>query len=139
MPKQTMWFRLALDRDLSVCEILVDGVPEIPPRSRAYHLSPMNVGSPICEGLCSYFLRLSEAHCLTPRRFFEKGMNHVILVSNGEARSGLVGPSDKGTWQINGSGLVAQKWVTALEFITLRQDLSALTFLPFRDGITIRE
>ncbi len=96
----------------------------------------MKVGSPVCESLTSYFLRLSEAHCVTPRRLFDNGLNLVLRKDDQNSR-GLVGPSDTfGTWQINGSGLVAEKWVKALEAITLRHGLSALTLLPFREAFS---
>jgi len=99
----------------------------------------MRVGSPFCESLTSYFLRLSEAHCVTPRRLFDNGLN-LALGKNDQNSRGLVGPSDTfGTWQINGNGLVAEKWVKALKTITLREDLSALTLLPFHEAFPKRD
>jgi hypothetical protein len=139
MPKKTLWSRLISQHELSVCEELDPQISTIPPRSPFYCLSPMKAGSPVCESLTSYFLRLSEAHRVTPRRLFEKGLN-LALGKNDQNSRGLVGPSDTfGTWQINGNGLVAEKWVKALETITLQQGLSALTFLPFHDAFSKRD
>jgi hypothetical protein len=139
MPKMTFWSPLISRHELSVCERLGLQIPTIPRRSPFYCLSPMKVGSPVCESLTSYFLRLAEAHCVTPRRLFEKGLNLALDKYDQNSR-GLVGPSATfGTWQINGNGLVAEKWVKALETITLRQDLSALTFLPFREAFSKRD
>jgi hypothetical protein len=136
MPKITLWSPLISQDELSVCERLDLQIPTIPRRSPFYCLSPMNVGSPACESLTSYFLRLAEAHSVTPRRLFEKGLNLALGKYDQNSR-GLVGPSSTfGTWQINGNGLVAEKWVKALEAITLRHGLSALTLLPFREAFS---
>jgi hypothetical protein len=139
MPKRTLWSRTISQPELSVCERLDLQIPTIPRRSPFYCLSPIKVGSPVCESLTSYFLRLAEAHCVTPRRLFEKGLN-LALGKYDQSSRGLVGPSDTfGTWQINGNGLVAEKWVKALEAITRQQGLRALTFLPFREAFPKRD
>lgn len=141
MAKNHIWSRVINDRNLSACEELVDHVPAIPTRSWAFHLAPINVGSPACESLSSYFLRLSEAHSVTPRRLFYNAPNHeIVWKGNGNSNRGLVGPnSSTGTSQINGNGLIAKKWVSAVESITLQRGLSVLTFLPFRDGISSKQ
>lgn len=40
----------------------------IPPRSRLFSLEPIGIGTPACEGLTSYIIRLSAAHSVSPRR-----------------------------------------------------------------------
>jgi hypothetical protein len=53
---------------------------------------------------------------------------------------GFVTPNCKeATSQVNNNGLAAQKWMTKLEALTLREDLQFLTFLPFRTVISKRE
>ncbi|MDX6577318.1 MAG: hypothetical protein QOE96_3271 [Blastocatellia bacterium] len=139
MPNKTLWSHLISHHELSVCERLDQLIPTIPRRSPFYCLSPMNVGSPACESVTSYFLRLAQAHCVTPRRLFDKALN-LALQKDVQNTRGLVGPSDTlGTWQINGNGLVAEKWVKALEAITLQQGLNALTLLPFRQAFSKRD
>src|ERR1044072_2525178 len=137
MPNKTIWTRLLSDRDVSVCEELDQILPSIPPRSSFYCLPPLKTGTSTCESLASYFLRLAEAHCVTPRVLFEKSLKKL---ENERFDRGLIGPnSSYGTWQINGNGLVAEKWVNVLEAVTLRQSLQALSFVPFRDAISKRD
>jgi AraC-like DNA-binding protein len=132
-----IWSNLARSGKVAPCESLLTQIPVLPRRSWAYHLAPMNVGTPSCESLTSYFLRLSQAHCVTPQTLFVRGMcdlNRPIHAC------GLVSPNSKAaTLQINGNGLVAEKWVAKLESITRRNDLRLLTFLPFQGAVSRRK
>jgi hypothetical protein len=137
MQKNNIWSNLSTQGNISECEPLITVMPPLPPRSWAYNLPPMNVGMPSCESLASYFLRLSEAHCVTPRILFMQGM---IDPNESSDSFGLVSPTDSlGTSQINSNGLAARKWVAALESITRRTDLQFLTFLPFQGAVSKRE
>lgn len=133
----SMWSNIASRNNLAICEPLVTQVPNLPPRSWAYHLAPMNVGTSACESLTSYFIRLCESHSVTPRALFVRGlMGPNQSIDTG----GLVTPnSSAGTRQINSNGLVAEKWVAMLEAITRRNDLRFLTFLPFQECVSKRD
>jgi len=100
----------------------------------------MNIGTPICESLTSYVTRLSEAHCVTLRALFERKIKYEAVANKDGDNRGMVGPNSRlGTWQVNGNGVVAEKWARALEAITQRPDLQALTFLPLREGLSKRD
>jgi AcrR family transcriptional regulator len=93
--------------------------------SRLYHLEPIGLGTPFVESLSSYILRLAEAHNVLPRHLAyyvrdsvtEKGHFPSLTFQNAYALS-------------SNSGL-AQRWVSALERLTLRQDIASLTMLPW--------
>ncbi len=38
--------------------------PNLPPRSRLYHLAPIGVGTPNVESLTSFVMRVAMAHCV---------------------------------------------------------------------------
>jgi hypothetical protein len=139
MTTTSVWANLRSLRDVAVCEPLTTQIPQLPARSWAYHLEPIGIGTSACESLTSYVTRLSEAHCVTVRALFERKIKHEVVADKGGNR-GMVEPNSRlGTWQVNGNGLVAEKWTLTLEAITQRSDLRALTFLPFRDGLSKRD
>jgi len=132
-----IWSNISFRRDLALCEPLATQIPALPQRSWAYNLAPMNVGTPTCESLTSYFLRLSEAHCVTPRTLFVRAMTGP---NQSIPTGGLVTPnSTAGTGQINSNGLAAQKWTAILESITQRDDLRFLTFVPLQNCLSKRD
>ncbi|HKQ99076.1 MAG TPA: TniQ family protein [Pyrinomonadaceae bacterium] len=131
-----IWSAAWLDRDIPLCEPANIESPEVPPRSWAYHIEPIGIGSSNTESLTSYFSRLAEAHCVTPRVLFRhrkiEATNEAFEESHNRAQ-GLVHPSLKAaTLQINESGLVAEKWVQMLEDITSQKSLRFLTFLRWK-------
>ena len=109
-------------------------------RSWAYYLAPRDIGTPTCESLTSYYLRLSYAHHVSPGQMFDRGLKpRTREFRNPTIGRGLVTASSiSGTWQINGNGMVAEKWVAALQDATLRKDLQFLTFLPYREALSKR-
>lgn len=132
----SIWSNIASRGDLAVCEPVINKMPALPQRSWAHHLQPMNVGTLRCESLTSFFTRLSQAHCITPRTLFIRGMTSP---SQSIYRFGLSTNDNLGPPLINSNGRTAKKWLEKLEAITLRSDLRFLTFLPFRKTITTRE
>lgn len=138
--KNSIWSDLSQPGRVAPCDSLSEQTLALPPRSWAYHLTPMNIGTPICESLTSYVTRLSEAHCVTLRALFERKIKYEAVADKGGDNRGMVGPNSRlGTWQVNGNGVVAEKWARALEAITQRSDLRALTFLPLREGLSKRD
>lgn len=118
--------------NINIYEIVESVPPYVPPRSWAYHLTPIGVGHSYAESLTSYFARLAKEHKVTPRILFndrevdidEENDRHIRGLVNVNAR--------KATAQINGSGLTAEKWVAMVEGITLQKRLKFLTFLTWR-------
>jgi hypothetical protein len=136
----SIWSNIGSLQNVAVCEPLTGQLPQLPPRSWAYHLEPIGIGTPDCESLTSYVTRLSDAHCVTLRTLFERKINHHSVIAEERRNNrGLLSPnSGYGTWHVNGNGLAAEKWVGALEAITQRRDLRSLTFLPLRGGLSKR-
>jgi TniQ len=109
--------------------------PEVPTRSRLFHLQPIGIGHLFVESLMGYVVRLADYHCVTPRqlmfkevapRMLQKGypslgwqrkieqifMSHSPLIKGNELR-----------------GQMATALIQSLEELTLRHDLSQLTLL----------
>lgn len=105
-------------------------LPEIPPRSRLFHLVPFGVGTPRVESLTSYISRLAKAHSVTTGTLVTRDIAYTL-------RTGAV-PTDlctcytamkqSGEW-VNGLNSTARRWVEALEKLTLRRDLACLTMV----------
>lgn len=117
-------------------------LPEIPPRSRLYHLAPIGVSTPDVESLTSFMMRLAAAHCVETGTLFAQ---EVALLINGSyfLKSGtepiayalhLV----KEIHTVNGVGPAIARWVSALESLTCQSDLHLLTMLPWRNVLTPR-
>ena len=78
------------------------------------------LGTREVESLSSYVTRLAQAHCVDPYVLMTREIQPYI----GERR--LVWH-----WAMNGTRTVARRWVAALEMLTRRRGLAALTFLPW--------
>lgn len=104
---------------------------DIPPRSRLYSPPPQGLGTPYVESLTGYITRLAEEHCLYPGKLITL---EILPVSEGRFLSGPR-PEDISTHLIrtgsgcNGLGDLARIFVQALEELTLRKGLRALTLL----------
>jgi hypothetical protein len=129
MPRMT-----SLDK-IEYYPALIESIPKMPVRSRFYHLQPLAMGTPMSECLTSYICRLAAAHSVSVGNLFEyalvPGLKKDYLKTPIE-----LGPASKllGTYRnqiknINGIGLIAREWVNLLESMTLRNELSSLTFL----------
>ena len=55
---------------------------KIPKRSRLYFLEPIGVGTPYIESLSSYLTRLSQEHCVTPKKLIMGEIAPLIMVNN---------------------------------------------------------
>ncbi len=118
----------------------------VPPRSRLYNLEPIGIGTGSVECLTSYVSRLAAAHCLSPAvllgRTFAPLMGKKYWLQGG-ARPGTRGSALGNSFSehakaINGIGTIARDWVTALENLTLRNDIRFLTMLPWAEVFTQR-
>ena len=118
--------------DLQDCE-----APPIPPRSRLYHLEPVEKGTPFVESLASYVTRLAEAHCVSPKSLV---VNEVLPALGREYKTHsdyqLVNELwTKSALYLNGAGSLANEWVRALESLTLWNDLRYLTMLTWSNVV----
>ena len=110
--------------------------PNLPARSRLYSLPPMGVGSALVESLTSYVMRLAEAHAVFPGTLVRQEVfPNLPVIPKQLSRASL--------HSLNGLGPCFARWVKILEGLTARDDLRALTLLPWRgilasDGVLRR-
>ncbi|TEB10646.1 TniQ family protein [Pelotomaculum propionicicum] len=100
-------------------------LPTIPPRSRLYHLEPVGIGTPYVESLTSYISRLADAHSLYT--------STLVLRELAKASSQPIYTGFDRSSAINGLINMATSWVSALESLTLRNDLRFLTMLTWAE------
>jgi AcrR family transcriptional regulator len=93
--------------------------------SRLYHLEPIGLGTPFVESLSSYILRLAEAHNVLPRHLA------YYVRDNATEKAHFPSLSFQNAYALSSNSGLAQRWVSALERLTLRQDLASLTMLPW--------
>ncbi|WP_107668927.1 TniQ family protein [Cyanothece sp. BG0011] len=114
--------------DLTVYERWDLKKPEIPLQSRLFSLKPIGIGTPYCESLSSYLIRLSELHCLSLSVFISRLISPCLrttFLKNSSSRS--LGALFQKARALQGHGDLAKDFVQALEYLTLRKDLSFLT------------
>jgi len=123
--------------------ILDESIPEIPNRSRFYHLQPLGIGTPISECLTSYISRLALAHSVSLGNFFEFALvtelkkNYLKALPNvGPASQLASGGFQYRIKNINSLGETARDWVNVLQKLTFRNDLSSLTFLKLSNVLS---
>lgn len=103
--------------------------PPIEGRTLLFALPPIGVGTPDCESLSSYLIRLACEHSLPPRRFISR----LILGCLEQAKPWCDAKFFRRyAATVNGLGQYAEKFVGALGVATGRADLEALTMLPWR-------
>lgn len=102
--------------------------PTVPPRSRLFGLEPIGVGTPECESLISYLVRLSRAHCISPRELIRNEFMWRYVRQAGIRSSGFFSEYSK---TLNGVGDYAAGFVRLAEMLTGRIDLRYLTMLPW--------
>ena len=118
------------------CPILNESIPELPVRSSFYNLPPIGTGTSLSECLTSYISRLALAHSVSLGNFFEYALVPELKKNYLKALP-IVGPASQlasGGFKykiknINSLGETATDWVNVLQKLTLRDDLSCLTFL----------
>jgi hypothetical protein len=114
-------------------------VPNLPPRSRLFHLEPLGIGTSQVESLTGYIARLADAHCVSPGVLF--GRELLPLLDNPYWQNQLTMKQVTSilgygfvahTPAMNGTGKIASQWVKVLENITRQTGLESLTLLPWR-------
>ncbi len=110
--------------------------PTLPTRSRLYSLVPMGIGSSLVESVTSYMMRIADAHAVSSGILIrEEIFPNLIACPKHLAFAAL--------HSLNGLGPCFAQWVGILEILTARNDLRALTLLPWRgvlaaDGVLRR-
>lgn len=107
-------------------------LPVVPRRSRLYYLEPIGVGTSYVESLTGYICRLALAHCVSPRTLIRQ---EILPMSNQSSKNQSCVtkfPSVEFAVNINGRGVVAQKYVQGLKSLTLKGNLQSLTMLAWK-------
>jgi transcriptional regulator with XRE-family HTH domain len=117
----------------------------IPRRSRLYHMKPAGVGTGLVESATGYSARLAAAHSITLAVLFGYEIAPLLNknhLRNSEARSNkkavLANSFRTLAPAVNGHGLTAETYISALQQLTMRDDLCHLTMLPWRGIISHR-
>lgn len=106
-----------------------EGFAPIPGRSMLFCLDPIGLGTPQCEGLTSYLVRLAREHSLPVRRF----VSRLLFSQMANARPQCDAKFFRQyAATINGVGPYARRFAQALNDATGRTDLDMLTLRPWR-------
>ena len=106
-----------------------EAFPPIEDRTLLFALPPIGVGTAECESLSSYVIRLAREHSLPPRRFISR----ILLGCVDQAKPRCDAKFFRHyAATVNGLGQYAEKFVRALCVATGRNDLEALTMLPWK-------
>ena len=108
----------------------------LPARSRLYSLPPKGIGTAQVESLTSYVMRLADAHAVSPGTLIRQEIFPSLPTSPKRVSCAAL-------HSLNGLGPYFMQWVATLQELTSRNDLHALTLLPWRsilaaDGILRR-
>lgn len=108
-------------------------------RSCLYSIEPIGVGSIKMESLTSYISRLADAHCVTvgdimarliAPRIDKKYINNITFNGgNGFYKSSSA---------INSHGKIAENFIEAIMFLTMRRDIEEITFINCRELVPFR-
>jgi transcriptional regulator with XRE-family HTH domain len=123
---------------LALCELWNLTLPTYPPHSKLYALEPLGVGTPFAESLTSYMSRLAEAHSVSLRTL---AIQELLPLLKRDYLFNPLGNNLTAFWieaarALNGTGVLAQDWAQALQYLTLRTDLRSLTFLLWAGVLT---
>src|SRR5713101_4537850 len=115
-------------------------IPDIPPRSRLYNLAPLGLNSSLVESLTSYLCRLAYEHHVEVGTLIQYTIAPVIgkqYLAHCQSRG--ISSFLRYAGPINGNGIMASNWVSALESLTLRPDLALLTLLVGANALSQRD
>jgi hypothetical protein len=105
--------------------------PELPGRTRLFNLEPVALGTPFVESLTSYIIRLAAEHQVTPSIIVSQDIASVSekLVVDWRGYPELF---KKSSISINGLSDTAFEIADAMQRLTGRSDLAALTMIRWR-------
>lgn len=101
--------------------------PDVPERSRLYHMAPIGIGTPQVESLTSYLARLAEAHCTKLGKLLATEV--APLIGRPVFQNTVDWTRDGHT--LNGVGEHPRRCVDILQRLTRQPNLKPLTFLPW--------
>ncbi len=106
-------------------------LPDVPPRSRLYRLTPLGTGTPEVESLSSYLMRLAAAHAVETGTQFSMELVPAarcayLLQADSQPRPGALSLV-KDIHVINGLSRGCATWVKAVETLTLDDGLGVLS------------
>lgn len=110
--------------------VLPQGFNPLATRSVLASLKPRGTGSPYRESLSSYFMRLADQHCFSPKLLARE----FVVPMLGLARGVEATQADR-FWRtsfFNGMGTVPDGWVRALSCLTGVKGLRQHTLLPLQ-------
>ncbi|MBE4906945.1 TniQ family protein [Bacillus luteolus] len=112
---------------------------QYPSRSVLFNIEPLGLGTPYVESLSSYISRLARYHCLSTGTLFSKLIaiylnKYYITEIAGRGGDGFYDSSNG----VNGIGSLAIDFVEVIEFLTSRNNISKLTFLPWSSILPTR-
>lgn len=117
----------------------------MPARSRLSHLEPVGVGTGFVESLTSYSARLAAVHNVTHASLFGYEISPLIdrkHLRNSESkldRGALLAASFRTLVRaVNGTGVTARDYTSALEQLTERNNLCCLTMTTWADVLPHR-
>ena len=113
---------------------------QLPQRSRLNHVLPIAVGTPFVESLTSYITRIAQSHLISVSILLTRELAPLLskdYIQNG-SKKGLSTLLNRGA-AINSTGELAQLFADSIEKLTLKQNLSALTLLSFRNCLSSKE
>ena len=110
---------------------------QLPEISRLYSLEPIGLETPFTESLSSYLLRLTQAHCVTPKKLIMGEIAPLVLDDRYTTETASKGisallPNSDAKPGINGMRSMTEVVVNALEKLTLREDLSFLSLINWK-------
>jgi hypothetical protein len=102
---------------------------------RLYSPEPIGIGTPMVESLTSYIVRLASAHCVKTGTLIVSEIAPLIGKNYLTDMSSLCmsGPFMYTARSVNGVGVTAEDWLSALQVLNLRQELRFLTMLPWKE------
>lgn len=109
-----------------------------PTCSRLYGPEPVGVGTPMTESLTSYISRVALAHCVTVGALVANEIAPLINKSylTDKTSTGMSTQFTSSARAVNGIGITATDCVSAMQSLTLRQELRFLTMLPLKEVLT---
>ncbi len=117
----------------------------LPTRSRLSHLEPVGIGTGLVESLTSHSARLAAAHNVTHASLFGYEISPLIdrkYLRNSESkldRGALLAASFRTLVRaVNGTGVTARDYTSALEQLTGRNNLRCLTMTTWANVIPHR-
>lgn len=111
--------------------------PDMPSRSRLYHLLPLGLGTPFVESLSSYLARLAQAHSVSVSKLLAQEVLPLFDPLKPLAPA-MINSWFKNIYTINGLARHATNFVQALQQLTHHHNLRCLTMLSWTNVISTK-